>query len=232
MAATTAELCSPGFSGRPPEMNARRLLTWLGLLSGIGGLVLQFVLSLQGAIAAGRDFPGFLGHFFAFYTILTNAILVLVYLSELAPSADRLALFRLPVIRGLMAANIALVSLYVFFVLRYLSVLTGLLQLADTILHYVCPVLYLLWWAAQPHGRLRWANLPLMLLPTLVYFVYVMARGVWVQEYPYPFMNAIKVGYGQVLFGALQMTVGLTVLTAAVIAIDHILSRNWNVVHD
>lgn len=213
-------------------MNPRRALTWLGLLCGLGGLGLQFMLSMQGAFANGRDFPGFLGHFFAFYTILSNVILVLIYLAEIAPTASRLRLFRSPVTRGMMAANIALVSLYVFFVLRHLSVLTGLLQLADTFLHYICPVLYLLWWIAQPHGKLRWANLPLMLLPTLVYFIYVMARGVWVQEYPYPFMNALELGYGAVLFGALQMSVALAVLTAIVIALDQFLARNWNVVHD
>ncbi|WP_332687571.1 Pr6Pr family membrane protein, partial [Devosia sp.] len=148
-------------------INPRTLLTWLGLLFGAAGLVLQFILSMQLAFANGRDFPGFLGHFLAFYTILTNAIVVLIYLSEVLPTS-RLALFRQPVMRGLTAASIALVALYVYFVLRHLNVLGGLLLLADTILHYICPALYLLWWlGAQPHGSLRWANLSVMLLPTL-----------------------------------------------------------------
>lgn len=207
-------------------VNPRTLLTWLGLAFGAAGLVLQFVLSFQGAMANGRDIPGFLGHFFAFYTILTNVILVLIYLAELL-STPRLALFRSPVVRGLMAANIALVALYVYFVLRYLSELDGLLQLADTILHYLCPTLYLLWWVVvQRHGLLRWANLPTMLAPTLAYFIYIMARGIWVQEYPYPFMNAIKLGYGAVAQGALLMAAGLAVLSAIVVALDQVLGRS------
>lgn len=206
-------------------MNPRSLLTWLGLAFGLGGLILQFVISMQVYLANGRDIPGALGTFFAYYTILTNCILVLIYLSEVT-SARWLELFRHPVFRGMMAACITLVSVYVFLVLRHLSVLEGLFDLADRILHYLCPVLYLLWWiAVQRHGLLRWSNLPLMLVPTLVYFLYAMARGAWVLEYPYPFMNAIKLGYPAVLQGAVMMAVALAVLTAAVIGLDHFLGR-------
>ena len=206
-------------------VNPRTLLTWLGLLFGAAGLLLQFTISMQSMLGSGRDLFGSLGHFFAYYTILTNIVLVLIYLSEVLPSAGQ-ALFRHPVLRGMMAANIALVALYVFFVLRFLASLTGLFLLADTILHYLCPVLYLLWWlAAQPHGRLRWGNLPLMLAPTLVYFVYAMARGAWVQEYPYPILNAIELGYAQVALNAVYMTAGLAVLTLIVIALDRLLAR-------
>jgi hypothetical protein len=52
-----------------------------------------------------------------------------------------------------------------------------------------------------------------------------MARGLWVQEYPYPFMNAGELGYPAVLQGALFMAVALAVLSAAVILLDHVLAR-------
>ena len=213
-------------------VNPRTLLTWLGLLFGVGGLLLQFTISMQAMLGSGRDLFGSLGAFFAYYTILTNIALVLIYLSEVLPAAW-LALFRHPVLRGMMAANIALVALYVFFVLRYLATLADLFLLADTILHYLCPVLYLLWWfVAQPHGRLHWRNLPVMLAPTLAYFVYIMARGAWVQEYPYPILNAIKLGYPQVLLNAAAMTVGLAMLCLVVIALDRLLGRPATVVLD
>lgn len=205
-------------------VNPRTLLTWLGLAFGAAGLLLQFTLSMQSMLGSGRDLPGSLGHFFAYYTILTNIVLVLIYLSEALPAA-RLEIFRHPVLRGLMAANIALVTLYVFFVLRFLATLENLFLLADNILHYLCPVLYLLWWLMQPHGRLRWTNLPIMLAPTLVYFAFIMARGAWVQEYPYPILNAIKLGYPAVLLNAVYMTAGLAILTAAVIGIDIVLGK-------
>ena len=52
------------------------------------------------------------------------------------------------------------------------------------------------------------------------------------QQYPYPILNAIKLGYPAVLLNAVYMTAGLTVLVAIVIALDQFLARNWNVVHD
>jgi hypothetical protein len=232
MAATTGAPCSPDCSARRPDMDPRRLLTRLGLLCGIGGLVLQFSISMPAYLAAGRDIPGALGTFFAYFTILTNIAVVLVYLSEIF-GARWLAPFRTPQWRGMMAACISLVSLYVYLVLRHLAVLEGLFLVADNLLHYVCPLLYLMWWlAGVRHGQLRWTNLPMMLVPTLVYFVYVMARGTWVQEYPYPILNAVKLGYAAVLFNAAGMTLALTALLALVIGLDQILGRQQGSAHD
>ena len=50
-------------------------------------------------------------------------------------------------------------------------------------------------------------------------------RGAWVQEYPYPILNAIELGYPQVLLNAVYMTAGLGVLTLIVIAVDGLLGR-------
>jgi len=206
-------------------MDLRRALTWLGLLLGAAGLCLQFAISMPALLAAGRDLPGALGHFFSYYTILNNIAVVLVYLSALL-SAGWLALFRMPLMRAIVAANIALVGLYVFFVLRFLQTLEGAFLVADTMLHYIAPLLYVVWWAVtQVHGRLRWVDLPLMLAPTLVYFIYAMARGAWVQEYPYPILNAVELGYGQVAINAVYMTLFLAVLSLLVIAADKFLAR-------
>lgn len=227
MAARTGAPCSPPRSSRwrNPNMALQRALTWTGLLLGSAGLVLQFSISMQDMLAHGRDLPGALGAFFSYYTILTNIALVLVYLSAVT-GWHWLSLFRRPLVRGLVAANIALVGLYVFFVLRFLSDLEGLFAVADIILHYACPLVYLAWWSAtQHHGQLHWADLPLMLVPTFIYFLYAMARGAWVQEYPYPILNAIDLGYGQVAANAVYMTVFLAVLAVLVIAADHFLAR-------
>ena len=206
-------------------MNASRLLTLLGLLAGTIGLVVQFVISMQSYLADGRDIPGALGTFFTYYTILSNIVLVLIYLSEIN-AAPWLAIFRSPILRGTMVAVMLLVMTFVYFVLRHLSTLSGLFLVCDTILHYVTPSVYALWWLTSArHGALNWRDLPIMLAPTFVYFLYAMARGAWVGEYPYPILNAIKLGYPQVLLNAVYMTIGLGLLVAAVIGIDKLLSR-------
>jgi hypothetical protein len=206
-------------------VNPRHLLTWLGLGVGIAAIALQLSLSLPAYAANGKDIFGSLGTFFAFYTILTNVVLVFVYLSAVTTWTG-LAPLRHPVARGAMAANIALVMLYVYFVLRHLAVLEGLWLTADNMLHYLAPILYLLWWlVSNPHGQLSWRNLPLMLAPTLVYFFYILARGAWVNEYPYPILAVNELGYGAVFLNAIYMTIALGVLVAIVIALDILIAR-------
>jgi hypothetical protein len=84
----------------------------------------------------------------------------------------------------------------------------------------------MLWWlVAQRHGALKWSNLPIMLAPTLVYFVYILARGAWVHEYPYPILNVDKLGYGGVLLNAIYMLAGFAILCAIVIIADKLIAR-------
>ena len=119
-----------------------------------------------------------------------------------------------------------LVMTFVHFFLRGLTQLTGLFLLADTLLHYVTPILYLIWWiVAVRHGPLLVRRLPVMLAPTLIYFLYVMARGAWVQEYPYPVLNVVKLGYGHVVLNAVYLCVGLGALMLIVIGVDELLGR-------
>lgn len=206
-------------------VNPRTMLTWLGLAAGVVGLGLQFSLSMQAYAAIGKDIPGSLGTFFSFYTILTNIVLVLIYLSHIT-TLPQLELFRSPVVRGAMAANITMVMLYVYFVLRFLTTLEGDAARADSLLHYMAPIFYILWWlAALPHGALKWSNLPIMLAPTLGYFVYILARGAWVHEYPYPILNVDKFGYGAVFLNAIYMTIAFAALSAIVIVIDQFIAR-------
>ena len=70
----------------------------------------------------------------------------------------------------------------------------------------------------------------MMLLPTLVYFIYAMARGAWVAEYPYPILNAVDLGYYQVAINALYMTAFLAVLSLLVIGADKYLARHFRTV--
>jgi hypothetical protein len=201
-----------------------KVLGWTGLVVGIAALGVQFLISMQLYFDNGRDVFGALGMFFSYYTILTNIVLVMIYLSDMT-SSPHFALFRMPIVRGLMMANMTLVALFVYFVLRHLTVLEGLFLICDIALHYITPALYLAWWVTGRHGALRFGMLPIMLAPTFVYFLYAMVRGLWVREYPYPILNAIELGYGQVLINALLMTLGLAILMVGVIFADRLLAR-------
>jgi len=198
----------------------KAVLTWAGLLIGAGALLLQFVLTLNLRLATGDSLLGTLVFFFNFFTILTNIMLALIYLSEVT-GAGWLGWWRAPVTRAMMAGAIALVGFFNHLVLAELQDLTGLSLLADTLLHYVTPVLFVVWWLLfQPKGNLRLADLPAMLLPTLIWLVWAMLRGAVIGQYPYPILDAGKLGYGAVAINCLFVFIGLVVIYLVVLALD------------
>lgn len=206
-------------------MEARKSLALIGFLIGLGALVLQFSLSIPLSLANGYSLPAALVRFFSFYTILTNLTLVLVYLSALT-TWSWLAWFRSPITQGMMAGVMILVMVFYHLMLRNLWAPEGLFKVADVTLHYVTPILYALWWGlAGRSGSLRWAAVPVMLIPSLIYIAYVMIRGAIVTEYPYPILEADKLGYGPVAINVLAVAAALSVLFAIVTAFDTLLAR-------
>ena len=187
-------------------------------------MLLQFYVTLTLRAANGHDFPGTLVYFFTFYTILTNIMLVLVYASDLT-TAGWLAWWRSPVTRGMMAGAIALVGIFNHLLLADLQDLSGLSAFCDLLLHYVTPAYFVLWWIVlQPKGTLRFADIPVMLLPTLIWLVWAMLRGAIVGEYPYPILDAQKLGYAAVGINCVYVFVGLLVLYIIVIGLDRALA--------
>ena len=207
-----------------PEEGTTRAASWIGLAVGLGALLLQFYVTLTLRAANGHDFPGTLVYFFTFYTILTNIMLVLVYASDLT-TAGWLAWWRSPVTRGMMAGAIALVGIFNHLLLADLQDLSGLSAFCDLLLHSVTPAYFVLWWIVlQPKGTLRIADIPIMLLPTLIWLVWAMVRGAIVGEYPYPILDAQKLGYAAVGINCVYVFVGLLVLYIIVIGLDRALA--------
>jgi hypothetical protein len=202
----------------------KQAATWIGFLLGLGALLLQFVLAIQARLANGDSVIGALVFFFTYYTICTNIMLVLIYLSELT-AARWLGWWRSPVTRGMMAGAIALVGIFNHLLLADLQDLAGLPALCDLLLHYIAPIVFVLWWLLfQPKGRLRFGDIPIMLLPTLIWLIWAMARGAVVNEYPYPILNAGTLGYPAVALNCVFVFVGLLVLYLIVIGLDRVLA--------
>lgn len=199
--------------------------SWAGLLIGAAALLLQFGITIPARIANGHDPLSALIFFFSFFTILTNLTLVLIYASELWPR-QWLNWFRRPATRGMMVAAIILVMGFYHFLLAATWNPQGWAKMADIALHYVTPVFYVGWWVLfMRHGTLRWGDIPKMLLPPTLYLIYVMIRGAIIGEYPYPILEANRLGYGAVALNVLAVLVGLTALCALTIALDRALTR-------
>ncbi len=198
--------------------------TWagIGLFIGIAGLLLQFALTVPASMGAGRNLVMALIHFFSYFTIQTNLILVLVYAAVLT-NAPLLGLFRKPETRVMIAALITLVMVFYHFVLAQTWAPEGMWKVADVVLHYVTPLFFLIWFAVLRYSKeVPLSAIPVMLIYPVVYVAYVLLRGAIIGEYPYAIFAANEIGYASVAVNSLVLLIAVAVLMVIAIFIDRI----------
>lgn len=206
-------------------MTGQRLAATIGFLVAAAAVVLQFGLTIPARLATGDSLPGALVFLFSFFTILTNLMAIAVYLSVLT-SWRWLGWWRTPWVRGMIAGSILVVMLVYHLLLSHLVPTDLWFQVADKMLHYVDPIFYVGWWVVfQPHGALRWTDVPKMLLYPFAYLVWAMGRGLVVGSYPYPFLDAGALGYGQVALNCIGVLLVFVLFHLALIAADRWLGR-------
>ena len=204
-----------------------RFLQIAGLVIGLVGLVLQFCITIPASMEAGRSFLASIVFLFSFFTILTNIGAILVHVSLLSPSGYAwLPAFAGPRMRAGVAVSIALVFIVYATVLAQLWQPQGLFLLCDVLLHYVTPVLFMLWWlVAGADGSTRWRDISWWMLYPIVYLVYALARAPIAGEVPYPFLDVAKNGAASVAIAALAITGLFLVLCIIAVFVDRGVSR-------
>ncbi|ESY69533.1 MULTISPECIES: Pr6Pr family membrane protein [Mesorhizobium] len=198
-----------------------RFLQVAGLIIGLAGLVLQFCITVPASMEAGRGLLGSVVFYLSFFTILTNIGAVLVHASLLSPTGYAwLPAFAGPRMRAGVAVSIALVLIIYATVLARLWQPQGLFLLCDILLHYVTPVLFVLWWLMSgADGRTRWSDISWWVLYPIVYLIYALARAPLAGEVPYPFLDVAKNGSGSVAMASLAITgLFLAICVVAVLA--------------
>ncbi|QND65088.1 Pr6Pr family membrane protein [Mesorhizobium loti] len=204
-----------------------RFLQIAGLIIGLAGLVLQFCISIPASMEAGRSLFGSIIFVLSFFTILTNIGAVLVYTSVLSPSGYAwLPAFAGTRIRAGVAISIALVFIIYATVLAQLWQPQGLFLLCDVLLHYVTPVLFVLWWLISgADGRTRWSDISWWMLYPVAYLIYALARAPLAGEVPYPFLDAAKNGWTSVAISAAAITGLFLVLCVVAVLADRGIAR-------
>lgn len=173
------------------------------------GVGLQLFLSLRLTAAQGGTPLGALVIYLGYFTVLTNLLVALsLSVPLLRPGGGAARWFRRPGVATAVAVNIALVGLSYHVLLRHVWDPQGLQKVADVTLHYAVPVLTVLhWWFAVPPARMPWrAPLAWAAWP-VAYLVYALLRGLWLQSYPYPFIDVTVLGYPRTLLNALALLV-------------------------
>jgi hypothetical protein len=162
-------------------------------------LVLQYALVLTGTLGAGSFTRSI--NFFSYFTILTNILAALALTLAWLASQSALGEFlSRPTVRTVIAAYIIIVMTIVYFVLRHLTELQGWDFVADLLLHYVMPVLFVIdWLFLVPKQMLKMKDSFRWLAFPIIYLVWAFIHGTYSGFYPYPFLNGAELGNARVL---------------------------------
>jgi hypothetical protein len=178
------------------------------------GVVLQFYLSLHSAIANGRGLVGGLVSYFGYFTILTNLLVCIsLTLPLIAPASSAGRFFARSDVTAGVATSIVFVALAYHILLRNVWNPQGLNLIANDVLHYITPVLYLAyWWFYFPKGALRWSYPVIWGLYPTAYLIYALARGLIIGSYPYGFIDPNAIGYQRTMLNAIGLLVVFIVI--------------------
>ncbi|MGQ0661666.1 Pr6Pr family membrane protein [Sphingosinicella sp.] len=194
-----------------------RIAAVLIALAAWAGLAVQLQASIDLTGSAG----GALWAMLRFFTVITNLIVALLFT---AVAWGRPAS---PFALGAVMLAILLVGIVFALLLNGPVELSGGALLADFLLHRATPVLVPIWWLAfAPKGGLRRVDPLLWMLYPLCYFAYALARAQLDGRYPYPFMDAGRIGWLQTGLNAAEVAAGFLLAGLALVWLDRRLTRD------
>lgn len=185
------------------------------------GVLLQLYLSIRLGVANGKGIGGGIGAFLSYFTVLTNLLVCAALTIPLvAPTAALGRFFARPSILAGVATSIALVGIGYHFLLRNVWSPQGLQLLADILLHYAVPAVFVAyWWLTVPKASLRWSDPLIWSAYPVAYIVYALARGSLISGYPYPFIDVATIGYQQTLLNAFGLLLAYVALGLVFVAL-------------
>jgi hypothetical protein len=187
----------------------------------------QLYLVIQNAAANNISTVRAISNFFSFYTILTNILVALACTFPLiAPYSRAGRFFSRHTVQSAICLSIIVVGITFSLLLRHLWDLHGPQKTVNELLHDLMPILYALYWVVfVPKGVLHWRDVSSWFIYPVAYLVYTLLRGIVTGWYPYPFLDANKLGYSKVLTNAFFMTLGFVILGYLLVAINRGLAR-------
>ncbi|WP_141433919.1 Pr6Pr family membrane protein [Bacillus sp. 03113] len=150
-------------------------------------------------------------NFFSYFTIESNILAATILALSCFSTAKYGRFEQLGILRGAATVYIVTTGFIYFLLLRGLEEsLQTPIPWVNVVLHYIMPIGALLDWVINPPiKRITWINTLSWLLFPLVYVVYSLVRGPFVDWYPYPFLDPRDGGYGMVAAYSLGITIAI-----------------------
>lgn len=209
---------------------AKKIFMGIIAITAWFALILQLYLMLVKAPSLGISAINTIINFLSFFTILSNLLVAISLISSLlSPSSGVGKFFSSINTQSAIALYIFVVGLVYNLVLRNLWAPTGWQLVADNLLHVIVPLLYVLFWGSfTPKRKLQWKNiLPWLIFPA-IYLFYSLIRGSIVGWYPYPFVDAAKLGYGKVVINSFLVLIAFVVIGLGLIVVNRLGKKEAN----
>ncbi len=196
-------------------------------VTGIFALIVQLYLIVSNVHPGGPGYLQEIFRYFSYMTIWTNILVTIAFFFPLFFPFSHLSLFlNKPIVEGGLLVYIFLVMLINHFFLAGIVQLTGMQWVVDLFLHYIIPVLYIVFWIFFGiKGRQEYSNSIRWLIFPFIYILYVLMRGAIIAQYPYPFIDVTELGYAVVLRNSVLIAVAYLIVGLIFIIIDKRLTK-------
>ena len=188
-------------------------------------LCLQYGLMLQGDPQTGAG--ALTLNFFSYFTILSNILVAVALTAPVVAPNSRLGRWSASEgVRAAVAMYIAVVGVIYHFLLAATWHPQGWSLLANSLLHYVMPIAFVVdWLAFTPKGRLRWIDPVKWLAPVLLYGGWTLLHGGLSGWWPYWFVDVDRLGLGRVLAHFAGLLIFFLIVGLIIVAIDRTFGR-------
>jgi len=190
----------------------------------IGFALLAIAAIVYQAIALAQDGSFFPTRFFAYFTIQSNLIAIVVFLvGAIRIRGERTRGWEL--VRGA-ALLYMTVTLVVYNTLLAGTDVDTAVSWVNDVVHKVFPIVLIADWLIDPPAqRLAFRDTLVWLVYPLVWVGLTLVRGAIDGWYPYPFLDPANGGYGSVAIAIVGVLVGFLVLSALFVALGNARSR-------
>ncbi len=146
---------------------------------------------------------------FSFFTILTNLLVGVFFISQLLPKENKLHLFFASHKTALATTiYIFMVGLLFNILLRKIYHPSGIEGINNNLLHVFIPLLVQIYWILFIQKKhIQYFDIAYWLVYPILYFTYLLFKGHFTHFYQYPFFNVDELGYSRVLLHSLFLII-------------------------
>ena len=186
----------------------RYTLLLIGVLA-LFGVSVQFIISINRAILEDNSVGAIVINMLGYFTILTNTLTAVVLTTlSLFPNSRMGKVFATPKVFGCVVTSMLWVGVGFHVLLSDYWSPDGMEAVTNYLNHYIVPsALLLIWLVFPPKTKIpKWTPFIWEIYP-VIYGIYVILRGKFIDKYPYPFFDVNVIGYPKALLNGLVILI-------------------------